>query len=92
MQLKAYSIFDNKALHYHSPFFMSTHGQAVRALQDLVSDLSTTVGRHPGDYVLYCIGAFDDQKAALLPLSPLEHVCDAISLVKLQQTLPLAAQ
>jgi len=92
MLLKAYCIYDNKALVYHAPFFAGTHGSATRMLSDLVSDQHTTVGRHPGDYVLYYVGDFDDSKGALIPRSPLDHVIDAIALVALQPSLPLAAQ
>lgn len=87
MQLLAYTIYDNKALQYHAPFFASTDGSAVRSLSDMVSDPNTTIGRHPGDYVLYCIGSYDDQIGAMLPISPLRHVIDAVALVKLQPSL-----
>lgn len=100
MVLKAYSIFDNKALQYHPPFFASTNGAAVRSLADLANDLNTQVGRHPGDFVLYCIGAYDDQKGMMLPIQPLEHVVDAVALVRdkpdlfrpLQADLPAVAK
>lgn len=82
MLLYAYSIFDNKALQYHPPFFASTHGAAVRSLSDLANDLQTNIGRHPGDYILYCVGQYDDAKGAMIPCAPLEHVVDAVSLVK----------
>lgn len=83
MQLKAYSLFDNKALQYHPPFFQHTDGAAVRMVGDLVADPQTMVGRHPGDYVLYCIGHYDDTNGAMVPYSPLVHVVDAVALVKL---------
>lgn len=86
MMLSAYSIFDNKALVYHPPFFAPTDGSAVRSLSDLVSDTNTNVGRHPADFVLYCIGHYDDNKGQLIPAVPLIHVVDAIALVKNQQT------
>lgn len=87
MKLNAYTLYDNKALNYHAPFFMATDGAAVRALQDLVSDLNTNVGRHPGDYVLYFCGTYDDSNGQLWPEQPLRHVMDAIALVKVQGTL-----
>lgn len=92
MMLKAYSLFDNKALQYHPPFFASTHGAASRMVADLVQDSNTTVGRHPADYILYCIGEYDDSKGLMSPYSPLVHVVDAISLVPIQSALPVAAQ
>lgn len=85
MKINAYSIFDRKTLAYFPPFYAPTHGGAVRSLADLVGDTNTTVGRHPNDYVLFCIGCFDDAKGALEPISPIEHVIDAIALVKAMQ-------
>lgn len=88
MMIQSYSIFDNKALQYHPPFFSSTDGAAVRMLSDLVNDPNSSVGRHPGDYVLYCVGTWDDQHGAFAPLSPLRHVIDAVALVKIETALP----
>ncbi|WNK13291.1 MAG: nonstructural protein [Microvirus sp.] len=84
MITNAYAIFDNKALIYNVPWFQPTHGAATRILADLVNDGSTNVGRHPGDYVLYQIGTYDDAKGEFIPLAPLVHIMDAIALVRLQ--------
>lgn len=88
--LYCYSIFDRKALQYHPPFHASTDGSAVRSFADLVNDASSTISRHPGDYVLYRIGTYDDQKGQMLGIWPLVHVIDAIALVPIQKSLPLA--
>lgn len=83
----AFSIYDRKSLQYHPPFFASAPGQAVRNLQDLVNDANTTIGRHPGDYVLFRIGAYDDSNGSMLPVSVLEHIIDASALVGHQADL-----
>lgn len=59
MTLKIFSIWDIKAENFSNPFFMSTAGEAIRAFKDLVNDPNTTVGRHPGDYRLMCLGTWD---------------------------------
>lgn len=82
MQLRAYSLFDNKALQYHPPFFSSTDQAAVRSVRDLVDDMNTQVGRHPGDFTLFLVGIWDDQNGHFDPARPLMHVTDAIALVK----------
>lgn len=82
MLLNAYSIFDNKALQYHPPFYASTDAAAVRQVSDLVQDLNTQVGRHPSDFVLFCVGEWNDQNGGFTPALPLIHVVDAIALVK----------
>lgn len=83
MMLRAYSLFDNKALIYNTPFFTNTDQSAVRMLSDLVNDPQTSVSRHPADYVLYCIGHYNDNTGELSPYSPREHVVDAVALVKI---------
>lgn len=84
MMLRAYSIFDNKALVYHQPFFAPTNGAAVRMFQDTANDTNTSIGRHPADYILYCVGHYDDQTGAMSPYSPVEHVVDAVALLRIQ--------
>lgn len=87
MKLNAYTLFDNKALQYHPPFFAATDGSAIRSLNDLVADANTTVGRHPSDYVLYFCGEYDDQLGLFMAAQPLRHVMDAIALVKIAPDL-----
>lgn len=92
MILRAYTIFDCKALQYHSPWFAVSDGQACRSFQDLANDLNTVIGRHPKDYTLWLCGTYDDSNGQFLPISPLQHIVDAIALVadQAQGTLPLA--
>lgn len=87
MLLHAYSIYDRKSLVYHPPFYAATDGAAVRSLGDLVADQNTSVGRHPSDYVLYRVGTYNDAKGELVPLAPLAHVMDAVSMVQIQQNI-----
>lgn len=84
MMLRAYSIFDTKALVYHQPFFAPTNGAAVRMLSDTANDMTTSIGRHPADYVLHCVGHYNDQDGVMTPYSPLEHVVDAVALMRTQ--------
>lgn len=88
MILNAYTLYDRKALQYHAPFFAHADGAAVRMVCDLVADQNTTVGRHPEDFVLYRVGAYDDASGSLLPASVLEHIADANSLVRLTTSGP----
>lgn len=63
MKLLAFSVLDEKVQAFAPPFFQSTVGQAVRSFSDLVNDPQSRVHMHPGDYVLYAVGSFDDQEA-----------------------------
>lgn len=87
MLLYAYSIYDRKALQYHPPFFASTDGSAVRSFSDLVNDTNTNVGRHPNDYVLYCVGSYSDADGSMHPETPLRHVIDAQACLKIESML-----
>lgn len=82
MLLRAYSVYDRKALQYHPPFFASTDGQAVRSFGDLANDLNTNIGRHPADFVLFLIGFYDDSNGSLESTNPVQHVADAQALVQ----------
>lgn len=86
--VNAYTIYDRKALTYSPPFFQVADGAAVRMFQDLVGDTNTNVGRHPGDFVLFRCGAYDDSNGSLLPVTALQHLVDAAALVPVQPPLP----
>lgn len=87
MKLNAYTVYDAKTLVYGVPFFAPTDGSAIRSMQELSNDLNTTVGRHPTDFSLWCLGTYDDQSGALAALSPLRHVVDANALLVRQENL-----
>jgi hypothetical protein len=67
MTLKMFCLYDLKTGIYGTPFFMSHTAQAIRAVQDLAKDFSTIVARHPADYMLYCLGTYDDQVGGFYP-------------------------
>lgn len=92
MKTKAYSIYDRKALIYHTPFYAITDAVAVRTLSDVVADSNTIFGRHPNDYQLYLVGEFDDSNGGLVATLPVVHVIDAAVLLRaLQQEIPFPA-
>lgn len=92
MILRSYSIYDVKALQYHSPWFAVSDGSAVRSFSDMANDQNTTIGRHPRDYTLYLVGTYDDNSGLFSPIHPPVHVMDAAACVQQQADLPLAPQ
>jgi hypothetical protein len=70
MKTKMYVIFDSKAKVYNKPFFMLNDALARRAITDLANDLTTDVGRHPEDFILFTVGEYDDETATLDPIPP----------------------
>ena len=88
MIINGYTIYDRKALTYSPPFFAVADGAAVRMFQDLAGDTNTQVGRHPGDFVLYRCGGYDDASGSLLPVTALQHIVDALAVVPRATALP----
>jgi len=60
MQTNVYSVFDNKAAVYGTPFFMPNDAMAVRAFEGAVNKPGSLVFDHPEDFSLFRIGNFDD--------------------------------
>lgn len=90
MKLLAFTLLDMKTGHFNTPFFMTHPGQAIRAIIDLGQDPSTTIGRHPADFVLCQLGGFDDQTGAFDQVVPQQLGTVASFLpTPNQQTLPL---
>lgn len=72
MILKMFTVFDQKAKAYLSPFCMAEKGQAIRSFTDLINDGDHQFSKHPEDYTLLFIGEYDDETAAIHPAPTLE--------------------
>lgn len=83
MTKKIYSVYDQKAEVFHSPFYLTTHGEAERQFQTAVNDPKTQFSVYPEDFDLYYLGEYDDNKGQFVNLkkSP-EHMHKAISLLR----------
>ena len=53
---------------------MPATGAAIRAFSDAVNDPQTVLSRHPGDYVLYQVGEFNDSDGTLKTVAPAVHL------------------
>lgn len=89
MITKAFSIYDSKAMVFNVPFFQVTTPAAMRSFSDLVNDPKSNVYRHPGDYVLYEIGEFDDEKGAMIKYSEHKHLGIASQFKEVQPSIVL---
>lgn len=76
VQYLMFSIRDVKTDQFHTPYFNMTRAGAIRAFHDLVMDPQSTINRHPADFALYEIGAFDSNSAELTPSNP-QHLANA---------------
>ena len=84
MVLEAFSIRDQKAEAYNTPFFQKTKGEAVRSFMTAVNDKSTNLNKYPEDFDLYQIGQWDDLKGQMVPLDTPKHVGKAIEYLEKQ--------
>lgn len=82
MELKVFSIFDEKALVFRTPIFMCQTGQVVRAFDSLVNDKQSEINRYPADFKLYEMGTFDDNSGLLVSLPQPKYVCAALDFFK----------
>lgn len=71
-KLQIFAIYDKKAQAYILPHFFHQKGQAIRALEDAVNEVSNPnnqIARHPSDFVLCHLGDFDDRTGIVLGLT-----------------------
>lgn len=80
MILKVYSIKDQKAEVFNSPFFQTSHGESERNFHKLVNDSKSTVSQYPKDFDLYYLGEFDDNTGKFKALDAPQHMISAIQL------------
>lgn len=82
MQMKVFAVYDIKALAYMQPFFGGNAGSAMRAFGDEVTKQGSNIGKHPEDYQLFEIGAYDDNTGELIPTVPVKVLCTALDFVQ----------
>jgi hypothetical protein len=63
MKTKMYTIYDIKAKVYNKPFYVINEQVAIRMANDLLTDKSADVSKHPEDYVMIELGEYDDNTA-----------------------------
>ena len=79
--LRVYSIFDDKAQVFNTPFFSINHGTALRAFGDLCNDTRSSISRYPQDFHLYCLGEFDEDKGCIVNAEHPEFIAHAVNMV-----------
>ena len=65
MKHEIFAIFDSKAHAYLPPFIMHQKAMAIRVFSDCINDQGHQFGKNPGDYTLFHIGEFDDNKGTV---------------------------
>lgn len=63
MNLQIFAIRDRQLNAYMQPFFAPSAGAAIRSFRDLVNEAGHQLNKHPEDYELWHLGAWDDANA-----------------------------
>lgn len=81
MQLQIFSIYDQAAKAYITPFFLPNEEMALRAFSNCVNDPDHQFHKVPTDYSLWAIGFFDGDDGEISPHTP-NLVARAQSIIK----------
>lgn len=84
MELKAYSIRDQKTGIFHCPFFKTTEPEALRDFAMLVNDGKSRVHSFPEDFDLYFLGTYDDNEGKFQALDTPNHLMKAVNCIRVQ--------
>lgn len=68
MILKMFAIHDSKAEAFMRPFFMTTTGLAIRAMEASFQDNQDPWVQFPNDFTLFECGTFDDSNGVTTTL------------------------
>ena len=74
MKYEVYSVFDDKAAAFLTPFTAQNQAVALRLVSDCLSDPNHMFAMHPGDYTVYHLGYFDSATGDLTAIKA-EFVC-----------------
>lgn len=78
------SIYDSKAEAWMQPMFFQSPAQAVRSFSDAVKDVKSEFGKHPEDYTLFELAAWDQRTGEILPVSAPVSLAVGIHLVDVE--------
>lgn len=63
MRHRVYTVYDSKAEVYMQPIYFRADGEAIRAFKASINSPSHQFAGNPGDYTLFGIAEYDDDKA-----------------------------
>lgn len=82
MELKMYSVRDQKGGIFHPPFFKRNLGEAQREFHRLTNNKDSMLNMFPEDYDFYFIGDYDDTHGTFKLVDTPQHLEKAINLVQ----------
>lgn len=88
--MNIYSIYDRKAQAFNTPMFMQNDPVAIRSVQNALRTPDHQFGFTPEDYVLYCIGYYNETNGQIEPIEP-TVIADVLAIHKDMTKKPLLA-
>lgn len=76
-KMSLYAVLDTKAGAFNNPNPIISRGAAIRAFTDAIASGNSDFSKHPEDYVLFCLGEFDNNTGVITPLPAPESVIGA---------------
>lgn len=67
MRIRIYTVYDHAAGAWLDPFYAATDKMALRSFRDAANNPQHNFYKYPDDYMLACIGEFDQDKGSLHP-------------------------
>lgn len=78
--MNIYTIRDDKASFYGTPFFSANDDVATRSFMRLTSDMNSIVSEYPADFALYKIGNFNEDTGDIVGFDAPEFIINAVTL------------
>lgn len=91
MEIRIYTIRDNKMMAYLQPFFERTDATALRAVEEATWDPKSNFSRHAEDYSLWSIGVFEDENGDIRTWPPM-FVANLIDLKERKEVTAVPTQ
>lgn len=82
MLLSIFAIYDSGISTWLPPIYSRNKCEMMRQFVDAVNDPKSNLAKHPGDYTLFSLGTWDDDKCVFNLLKTPEKIGIAIEFVK----------
>jgi len=82
MLFTVFSIYDSAISTWLPPIYARNKGEMLRNFADAVADSKSQLAKHPGDYALFELGTWDDDKCFFNVLKSPVRLCMALDFVK----------
>lgn len=78
MKFPMYSFNDSKSGRFSDPYRETNEATALRTFAEAINN-NEHFRFSPGDYSLYHVGDFDTENGKIVPIDPVEFVCNGAS-------------